>query len=71
MPKPELFKVESYRGIDKWIEVTGPSQLRFRVDYDDVDQQTVRTALEAAVRLLNEHWEPIPPRVWDEEDETD
>lgn len=55
MPKP-LFEIERYASYDKDIPVQGPGDLRLLVDFDDVDQDEVKPAMEKMVAILNKHW---------------
>lgn len=55
------FEIRPYNRARKDIVVDGPDELRFYVDYDDVDHDTVDAQVEQMVELLNEHWDPRPP----------
>lgn len=55
MSKP-LFEIDRYTSYDKKIPIQGPGDLRLLVDYDDVDQDEVRPAMEKMVAILNKHW---------------
>jgi len=59
-PKPK-FRVTPYRSIDKRIEITGPDQLRFFVDYDDVNQKVVDGQLKYMLELLEKQWTYVVP----------
>jgi hypothetical protein len=50
------FKLKRHSPGDKWLEITGPDQLEIRVDFDDVDTETVLEAAQKMVRVLNHHW---------------
>lgn len=55
MAKP-LFEIERHSSYDKDVPVQGPGDLRLLVDYDDVDQDEVKPAMEKMVAILNKHW---------------
>lgn len=42
--------------LDKWMEIYGPD-LTIRVDYDDVDHETVENNVKKMLKILNENWE--------------
>ncbi len=42
--------------LDKWVEIEGPG-LSIRVDYDDVDHNTVEKNVKKMLKILNENWE--------------
>jgi hypothetical protein len=57
MNEKKPFKLHQHSRIDKWLEVTGPDQLALRIDFDDVDPDTVLEAAQRMVKVLNNHWE--------------
>lgn len=65
--RPPAFRVEPYDRYDKSITVKGPEGLAAWFDNDDVAPWDCRL-VEQAVRILNEHWEPITLAVCENED---
>lgn len=55
-PEKELFEIQPYDNWDKDIWIYGPGEFRFRVDYDDCNQEDVEAAMRKTVELLNLHW---------------
>jgi hypothetical protein len=51
------FRIIPFANWDKdiWVE---NDDIKFRVDFDDVDHRTTKRALEKMVKILNEHWRP-------------
>jgi hypothetical protein len=47
----------SFSGDGKWINVSGPGDLRFEVDTDDVDQTSVFVQLAKMLSILEENWQ--------------
>jgi hypothetical protein len=52
------FELSEY--LDKSVLITGPGDLEFEIDYDDVNTDEIDGQIERMLAILNEHWDSSP-----------